>query len=184
MTLKINGKPQDRGELYGGGSFGQPLAFRFDARGRPLETAPIASDSSSMCTMDPVIVQIPAILPKGPATAGDSWLEKIKLPVYLVDSRKAELPMKYTYMFVGFEQYQDRQVARLNFKGSGVVRAGGADNPAASLALTMSGYELFDYDAGTTLVRKVRMEQTNTGPAIGAAPVTSGYVVDYYAVRQ
>lgn len=172
-SVTVNGQPMELPkDLPGMSAFGAPIKTKVDARGRVLKV-----DLSALGDLgsgfDPSVIQeINILFPEAAVSPGQTWSNLIKLPLKIKD-QALELRISYTYTLVGIEQYQGRDVARINFKGDGGIasKPGGAFD---RMKQTFAGYELFDNDAGRPVYDKVKLDQTMSGPAAPNQPQMSG----------
>jgi len=172
-TVTVNGQPMELPkDMPGMSAFGAPIKTKVDTRGRVLDV-----DLSALGDLgsgfDPSMIQeINILFPDGAVSPGQTWSNVTKLPLK-IKGQSLELRISYAYTFAGVEQYQGKDVARINFKGDG----GLASQPGGAfdrIKQAFSGYELFDYNAGRAVYDKVKLEQTMSGPSAPGKPQMTG----------
>jgi len=168
LSMLVDGKPMELpANVPGLPDLGQTFKAKVDARGRVLELD-LGSMGDMVGGFDPAALQQTTVFPEGPVAPGATWSQEIKLPLKIM-GQKMEVVMKYDYTFVGVEQYKGKDVARINFKGSGQTRVEGAATPF-SMSQTFTGYELFDYGAGASPSAKIHLQQSMAGAVSEGQP--------------
>lgn len=166
LSMLVDGKPVELPpNMPGIDALGQMFKAKVDARGRVLDLD-LGSMSDLSGGFGPAALQQTIVFPEAPVAPGATWSEESKLPFSMM-GQKMDLVMKYDYTFVGVERYKGKEVARINFKGSGWSDVKGAEAPFSTM-FTFTGYELFDYGAGVSPFTRIHMQQS------GAVQVSEG----------
>ena len=169
LSMLVDGKPMELpADVPGMAALGQTFKAEVDARGQVLKLD-LGSMGDIVGGFDPTALQQTTVFPEGPVAPGATWSQEIKLPLNIM-GQKMEVVMKYDYTFVGVEQYKGKDVARINFKGSGQTRAEGAGAPFSNMSQTFTGYEFFDYGAGVGPFAKIHLQQSMAGAASEGQP--------------